>query len=397
MDLGKKGILSNIKDCYRGRYSSKCLYSIALGLFALSLLLAFSSCKQLFESDRNESGSSITLQLPPAKRSMDELCEYYEVRFSRSGLSDVVVRGNPGAVINSGELPEGLYDVEVYAYSFEGKQIGVGKKTNVRVSDGEITYVTITLTEIIEQEPMIGEKERPDVVGDIVFSDGSATAYSAGLTLTDKQKASAIAVIFYAGTSSDKLGERILGVGLKQNVFMWTFGENPDTYAESYFNRISDLVCDFLPESYVELSTPITDFNDITFNGKTDGRTNLSILRTAVSDYSESNYPAWYWIDHYGDTVKPPVTATSDWYMPTIAELCMLCFGKDTVNSAVLKCTGQSFVKEGSNKYYWSSSQSSADVSYADPSYAGDFNLFDNITQYADKNEEFWVCAIIQF
>ena len=45
----------------------------------------------------------------------------------------------------------------------------------------------------------IGSKE-PDTVGDIVFADGTAVAYSADLTLTDGQKAAAVAVIFYVGT-----------------------------------------------------------------------------------------------------------------------------------------------------------------------------------------------------
>ena len=37
-------------------------------------------------------------------------------------------------------------------------------------------------------------------VGDIVFSDGSATPYTSNLTLTDTQKSAAVAVIFYVGT-----------------------------------------------------------------------------------------------------------------------------------------------------------------------------------------------------
>ena len=47
-----------------------------------------------------------------------------------------------------------------------------------------------------------GEKSRPDNVGDIVFADGTATAWREGLTLTDAQKKAAVAVIFYVGTSA---------------------------------------------------------------------------------------------------------------------------------------------------------------------------------------------------
>ena len=46
----------------------------------------------------------------------------------------------------------------------------------------------------------IGEWEGAYEVGDIVFTDGSATPYTETLTLTGAQKEAAIAVIFYKGT-----------------------------------------------------------------------------------------------------------------------------------------------------------------------------------------------------
>ena len=67
-----------------------------------------------------------------------------------------------------------------------------------------------------------GTWSAPYEVGDIVFSDGSATPYTANLTLTDEQKAAAIAVIFYKGTGlnsyvnhkDDTSKTRTLGMGL---------------------------------------------------------------------------------------------------------------------------------------------------------------------------------------
>ena len=49
-------------------------------------------------------------------------------------------------------------------------------------------------------------------VGDIVFTDGSASPYTE--ELTNEQKAAAIAVIFYVGDENDTLGAKTLGVGL---------------------------------------------------------------------------------------------------------------------------------------------------------------------------------------
>ncbi|MBQ8013994.1 MAG: hypothetical protein IJ257_06335, partial [Treponema sp.] len=57
-----------------------------------------------------------------------------------------------------------------------------------------------------------GEKSRPDSVGDIVFVDGTTTAWREGLTLTEEQKMAAVAVIFYVGTEcSNDSASRTLG------------------------------------------------------------------------------------------------------------------------------------------------------------------------------------------
>ena len=67
-------------------------------------------------------------------------------------------------------------------------------------------------------------KAAPDAVGDIVLKNGIAIAYYDGLTLTDQEKADAIAVIFYAG-GDNELGNRKLGVGLKQESKLWIYGQ----------------------------------------------------------------------------------------------------------------------------------------------------------------------------
>ena len=54
-------------------------------------------------------------------------------------------------------------------------------------------------------------KAAPDAVGDIVLKNGTAIAYYDGLTLTDQEKADAIAVIFYAG--GDKWDSKIPKTG----------------------------------------------------------------------------------------------------------------------------------------------------------------------------------------
>ena len=73
--------------------------------------------------------------------------------------------------------------------------------------------VTVTATFKIPETPVVkvltGKKSKPDSIGDIVFEDGSATAWTKGLTLTEKQKSKAVAVIFYTPLNDSMLGVAI--------------------------------------------------------------------------------------------------------------------------------------------------------------------------------------------
>ena len=181
-------------------------------------------------------------------------------------------------------------------------------------------------------------------VGDIVFSDGSATAYTSELTLTDEQKSKAVAVIFYAGSAGDTLGAKTLGVGLKNatgsgNTLAWA-----KDGVNGYNTDITAIQC-----------TPVGDeAATATFSGDTDGSDNWQTLCNAVNDEDTSgNYPAWEWVNAYATENSLEGSYASGWYLPTVAELSMLYMAKDTVNSALEKAGGTKIADE----VYWSSSQ----------------------------------------
>ena len=180
-------------------------------------------------------------------------------------------------------------------------------------------------------------------VGDIVFSDGSATAYTSELTLTDEQKSKAVAVIFYAGSASDTLGAKTLGVGLKN-----TGTDSTLAWAMNIDTNITAIQC-----------TPVgNNAATATFSGDLDGSDNWQALCDAVSDEGTSgNYPAWEWVNAYATTANLTVDYASGWYLPTVAELSMLYRVKDTVNSALEKAGGTAIADTG----YWSSSQNASD------------------------------------
>lgn len=223
-------------------------------------------------------------------------------------------------------------------------------------------------------------------VGDIVFSDGSATAYTSELTLTDEQKSKAVAVIFYAGSASDTLGAKTLGVGLKNatgdgNTLAWARLTNSDDKAEGYSTDITAIQCT-TADGETEAATA-------TFTGDFDGSDNWKALCDAVSDEGTSgNYPAWEWVNAYATNNSLAGSYANGWYLPTVAELSMLYRVKDTVNSALEKAGGMKIA----DAYYWSSSQSASYIKYAW------YVKFDNNNlSLNNKNYALSVCTVRAF
>ena len=225
---------------------------------------------------------------------------------------------------------------------------------------------------------MLGSKASPDAVGDIVFSDGSAEAYSDSLTLTTEQKAAAIAVIFDA--------TKKLGVGLKQGQDkMWA------KIGTAGYNEIATLSAN---------SDSGSNAGDAEFSGAgaSDGSGSLETFKKFVkdngNDYSEENYPAWYWIENYAANASLAGTSyESGWYMPSIKELCDLYKENEAVNNSINKTGGTQM----SASWYWSSSQiashNSSSSSYAWGVDFGSGNLYYIYGKYGMGS----VCAVRAF
>lgn len=217
-------------------------------------------------------------------------------------------------------------------------------------------------------------------VGDIVFNDGSATPYTAELTLSDEQKDAAIAVIFKVD------GGKTLGVGLKhsRSGLAWC-----TTDANAYNKNIETIQC---PAS--------GDAGNLTFTGDTDGSDNLeqiaSFLTTAeladdtTGTDADKKYPAFYFAKNYKTTATNLGAAYENgWYLPTEAELFDIWKVKATVDAASSLCGGSQF----GTSWYWSSSQYASYDSVAYILYfgSGDWDSY-------DKNDDYgYVCAVRAF
>lgn len=231
-------------------------------------------------------------------------------------------------------------------------------------------------------------------VGDIVFNDGSAMAYTDFATITDtsvinEKKAAAIALIFYKGTSeSDVLGARTLGVGLKHNKSGLAWCLNG---VNAYSKNITTIQC---PAS--------GSAGALTFTGDKDGSNNLEQIEDfeGVNDTTTAaNYPAFYFGKNYATNTVTNIEATSEfatgWYLPSMAELFQIyaCradtsngFDIDTASEAL---NGDKFGTSG----YWSSSQYASTGNFA---YVLNFSngAFGTCNKYDDSR---YVCCIREF
>lgn len=253
-----------------------------------------------------------------------------------------------GTSISFEEIPEGVsVFAEASAYEKVGDEKNIlytGKSESVIINEGENIISLVMLPYVAEESgsddnsdptsaTYIGSKAPNEAksVGSIIFSDRSFEDYSAGLTLTEMQKASAVAVIFYIGDDAT-LGNRVLGVGLKESYGLkWASSENDAGFSTKFATS------------------------------ETDGSGNWDVIQTADSSGSANaatNYPAF----NYANTYSVEGGETG-WYLPAINELKKLSTAKETVNNAIDKIGTSSSVVSLSNSDYWSSSQYTVDGS----------------------------------
>lgn len=170
--------------------------------------------------------------------------------------------------------------------------------------------------------PKFGSKSSANALGDIVFSDGSASPYTNFTSehpMIDELKNAAVAVIFYTGSDGICLTDgRTLGVGLQQEGKQWA-------------------VVGSAGYSFV--------------NNDGNGAENTAKIKN-LSDYGDgTNYPAFSWADEYRNTQQ---TYFSGWFIPDTFEMAELSSVRNTVNFA-LTLLGATNIAD--NAYYWTSTE----------------------------------------
>lgn len=225
----------------------------------------------------------------------------------------------------------------------------------------------------------------PKAVNDIVFSDGSATPYTSGLTLTAAQKNAAVAMIFYKGTECSNDGStRTLGVGLKRSSsdMQWCRYSSSTDCANGYNTNITTIQC-----------TPSGSAGAYTFTGDKDGSDNLSQIAAFLAGNNDTgtagNYPAFEYAKNYGSTNGCTGAYASGWYLPSIAELYQIYNQRTSINAAVALC---GLTGNFSSTNFWSSSQ----YAFRD-SNACALDSHNDRCYYGNKDDCNYVCAVRAF
>lgn len=211
----------------------------------------------------------------------------------------------------------------------------------------------------------IGTKLAPTEVGDIVYSDGSASPSSVE-TLNDTQKGAAAAVIFSVSGSVKK------GVGLQESSTKLKWVRN---------------------------STQVAGCNIKLNTSDTDGSGNWAIVQAADPDGAANvalDYPAFYYANTYGVSIGGVSTG---WYIPAKEESISLWDVKDVMNAAFGKIgAGATILNLPDGDGYWTSSQC-PDKTDLSGNYSYVWNLegsgqcYDNFP----KNTSAWVRPIRKF
>lgn len=200
--------------------------------------------------------------------------------------------------------------------------------------------------------------------GDIVFCDGTHTAYSADVKFTQSQLAGAVAYIFYRGSNlSDDSSTRALGIGFaKPEKLVWCVEG-----AAAKDVAVSDISC---------VNTNMHSGTDSFVAGSVkNGSRNLEKISAAITaalgdDADDTNepekYPAFYYGINYKDRMVGEETISrftsgstlaNNWYLPSAAELEKIRTTLTNINKVTVLCGGDK-IDLNSDVHLWCLSSS---------------------------------------
>ena len=185
-------------------------------------------------------------------------------------------------------------------------------------------------------------------VGDIILADGSKVAVADVSTTTFATSGDKVPVAVVAGFNANGA---VLGLGLKRSDSYLIWAKSGTTGYNTSFTDIIAKCSGSTSSGY-------------TFTGDLDGSDNweyICSVDSTASANAETNYPAFNFAANYGTTQGYTDDLASGWYIPSISELYEIYKNKETLQTSLTEVGGFTI----GTSYYWSSSQSSNNYSYA--------------------------------
>ena len=308
----------------------------------------------------------------------------------------------PGTVVTSDGLPAGYVISSVYVTKYvtehpglwnEGADIQLTSRT-----DTDYSFVMPDCDAHVHIYLKAPVKPKPDTIGDIVLKDGTAVARENRGYLSESQKYDAIAVIFYDGKAefewlaSKFLGSCVLGVGLAEGYGPWCgnyLGSDNGGYIKfdstaahpiyigegkiwggHYYYANGELIHDVQYFDGNAARVYAGTYPQVRFDGLLRGTNTSATVKGSVQK-KEQMY-AFNFCDDYKDQAGSRVKGTAyenGWYLPTLPELAELLRSASYLEdvrytyldvagvNAGLSAVNGTKIKNGSEDYYWTSSQ----------------------------------------
>ncbi len=275
-------------------------------------------------------GSTRQFTMPAGNVTISASFTLEDYRITKAGMSSGTVNfSNPTAHYNETVtltiVPDNSFILETISVTANGNPLTLNGSGTAKGSTRTFTMpaseVSISATFV---RTHLGTKDKPTAVGDIVFNDGTATPYSAGMTLTEQQKQAAIAIIFADNIPNGY----VLGMGLKHDKRALCSNQS------AAWGRRSDLLAE----------------SDGAFH-------NYQIH--CLDDYNEDNYPAFWWAEHYAGSGNLSSDNNWDWFLPTKREL-QDVYRQKALIDAINDLLGSTYADPIRTDFgYWSGTQQS--------------------------------------
>lgn len=222
--------------------------------------------------------------------------------------------------------------------------------TATSVDNHEIVAVCpVTIDEITSLEPQDYQ------IGDVILKDGTFISCNDVASMTSEQKAKAVAVIYGYRTEVTEEGTEsyALGVGLEHsNNVAWCITDSPG-YSTNFTALYSSYDYD-----YVDVGNGDWQYV-MKLTGNDDGSDDWEYICSVDVDGTAdpaTYYPAWNYVNNYGENKKLKGFYKNGWYLPSLKEIYKLQQSFESVNNIIQKTSGTKLNKTSYYNYYLTSS-----------------------------------------